>query len=323
MSRLVTVDSLVEAVRSQLHETNVEAVDTVIDILPALNRAQDFAVDIYSRYYPDPYLTHAVLTLSGGTQEYDIPDEAFEDRILKVEMSIGNSLGRPTYREVQRIAFTDISNYESASVSSIPYYYAVVGRKIRFVPVPSGTYNSRIWYIREPEKMVLQQGRVTVINITSNYLVVDQLGGDLQTTTDQLQSYINVIDGSTGEIRSTHQIQSLTGNRITIRTTPARSSVLGRTVTGVLPDTIEKDDYVCVVEGSCVPFLNSPTSNFAVQYAVNEMTRKLGGDVTPEVQMLKDLEDQVTRTWTGRETTLRVTKRSPIFGVTTRRLFWE
>lgn len=323
MSRLVTVDTLVDAVRSQLHETNVEAVDTTLDILPALNRAQNFAVDIYSRYYPDPFLKHQTLTLTGGTQEYDIPEEAFEDRILKVEMSIGNSLGRPTFREVQRISYTDVTNYESASVSNIPYYYAVVGRKIRFVPVPSGTYNSRIWFIRGPENMVLQQGRVTLINTASNYLVVDAIGGDLSTTADQLGSYLNVIDGQTGEVKSTHQIQSLSGNRITIRSTPARDTVLGRDVTGSLPSTIEKDDYVCSVSGSCIPFLNSPTSNFVVQYTINEMVRKLGGDVTAELQLLKDLEEQISRTWTGRETTLRVTKRSPIFGVTTRRLFWE
>lgn len=323
MSRLTTVDNLVDTVRGQLHETNVEAIDTNLDILPALNRAQDFAVDIYSRHYPDPFLKYQTLDLVGATQEYDIPEDAFEDRLVKVEITIGNTLGRPTYREVQRISFRDITNYESASVSNVPYYYAIVGRKIRFVPVPSGTYDARVWYIRNPEKMVLQQGRVTLINQTSNYFLVDAIGADVSTTTDQLGSYINLIDGQTGEVKSTHQVQSLSGNRVTIRTTPARDTVLNRAVTGSLPDTIEQDDYLAAVTGSCVPFLNAPTTNFVIQYAVNEMTRKLGGDVTAEFQMLKEFEDQIDRSWVGREQTLRVSKRSPVYGVLTRRLFWE
>lgn len=323
MSRLITVDNLVSTVRSQLHETNVEALDTTTDILPALNRAQDFAVDIYSRHYPDPFLQYQTLTLVGGTQEYSIPEDAFEDRLLRVEIAVGNSSGRPTYREVQRISYHDITNYESASTSSVPYYYAVVGRKIRFIPMPSGIYNARIWFIRNPEKMVTQQGRITLVSVASNYVVVDTLGTDLSTATDQLGSYFNIVDGQTGEVKSTHQIQSLTGARITIRTIPVRTTILNRTVTGAIPTTIEQDDYVCAVDGSCVPFLNAPTSNFVIQYAVNEMVRRLGGDVTAEYQMLKDFEEQINRTWSGREQTLRVGKRSPVYGVMTRRLYWE
>lgn len=323
MSRLLTVDNLVDTVRGQLHETNVEAVDTQMDILPALNRAQDYAVDIYSRHYPDPYLKYSTVNLIGGTQEYDISEDAFEDRLLRVEIEVPSGSGRATYREVQRISFRDATFYESSSVSNAPYYYSIVGRKIRFIPTPSGTYDARVWYVRNPENMVLQQGRVTLINQTSNYLLVDGIGSDLSTTTDQFGSYFNIVDGQTGEVKSTHQVQSLSGNRITIRTTPARDTVLNRDITGAIPDTIEQDDYVCSVSGSCVPYLNAPTSNFIIQYAVNEMTRKLGGDVTAESQMLKDLEEQVSRTWSGREQTLRVGKRSPVFGTQVRRLYWE
>jgi hypothetical protein len=123
MARILkTVDDLVSQVRSLLDEQNVDAISTETDLLPALNRAQDFAVDIYSRFYPEPYIKELSVDLTTA-QEYDIPEDAFEDRIIHMEVEV-----QGTRREVQRIAFHDFSNYESSSSTNVPYYYAVYGR---------------------------------------------------------------------------------------------------------------------------------------------------------------------------------------------------
>lgn len=321
---LYTVDNLVSEVRSMLDETNVDSISTSDDILPSLNRAQDYAFDIYARTYPEPILGYSTLTLTGGTQEYSIPDTAFEDRVLKVEMLIGSNNGGTSSREVQRVSYRDLTNYESASQSNIPYYYAVVGRKIRFVPTPTGTYNARLWYLRNPEKLVLPQGRVTIVNTVGNYVIVDSAGSDLVTESDQLGSYVNVIDGQTGEVKTTLQIANINENKITFRSVPQRSSVLKRTVNGSFASTdISQDDYLSNIQGICVPYYGSPTTNFLIAYAVAELNRKLGDDNAREEEILKKFEQQVERTWVGREKQMRVQKRNQNFGVPTKRWYYE
>lgn len=319
-----TVENLVNEVRQQLDEMNRDSVSTEADILPTLNRAWDFAADILSRKYPEPLLKYTTLDLQGGQFEYDIPEDVFEDRILKLETMVPVGTGRANYIEIQRISYRDITNYESATVSSFPLYYCIIGRKIRIVPQPSGSYNARMWFIRNPEKLVMPQGRVTIIDSSAspNYIIVDQADGNLTTQSDQLASYVNVIDGQTGEIRGSLQIQSIVDNKITFRTTPTRSSVLNREIQKLSDIQIQQDDYICAIDGICVPYFGRPTSNFLIQYAVSEITRKLGGAAETEEAVLKKFEQQVERTWAGRQQDLRVKKKSNVWGTNTRRYWW-
>lgn len=323
---LYTVQNLVDEVRSQLDEVNVESIDTNADILPALNRAQDFAFDILARKYPEPILKYTSLDLVGGQSEYDIPEDVFEDRISKLEISVpSGQTPRSTYREVQRISYRDLTDYESASESNIPYYYAIYGRKIKLVPTPTGVYSCRMWYLRNPEKLVLPQGRITVVNGASNYVLVDSAGSSLVTEADQLGSYVNFVDGQSGEIRGSAQIQINSSNKLTFRTSPLRTTVLNREILGDLTDITELlvDDYIAPIDGTCVPYFSKPTSNFIIQYAVAELTRKLGGAADMESKVLEKFEQQVERTWAGRETTLRVKKRSHVFGRPIKRWYFE
>lgn len=310
MARLLyTVSDLVAAVRSLLDESNQDSVSTELDILPSLNRGLTFGYDILARKYPEPILTHETLTLSGGTQEYDIPEGYFEDRLLKVEIEIPSG-SSATYREVTRISYRDISRFETTAPSAVPTAYVILGRKIRLLGSPSGIYSARIWGLREPEALVLPQGRVTHISIGSRYVVVDEIGADISTESDQLESYVNLVDGQTGEIRATLQIANLVDNKATFRSVPLRSTVLGRTVVGEIPTTVQQDDYLCAVSGSCVPSSSVALSNFLIEFSVAEMMGKLGEDRTGEEQILDKFEKQLERSWVGRENKMRVQSRS-------------
>lgn len=311
---LYTVEQMAESVRSRIDELNRDTIDTSRDILPALNRALEYAVDIYAKHYVDPFLAYTTLDVTSAT-EYSLPEDVYEDRIVKLEMSIGGGI----YQEVDRISYRDITNYESGSSSPTPYYYTVIGRKLRLLPTPSGTYDARLWYVKYPEQLVLPQGRVTTVNIANNYVVVDTAGADLTTETDQLNNYINIVNSRTGELRGTFQIATIDDGRITIRTVlppSGRTSVFGKEVLTSLADVgVNKDDYVCVAAGTCVPYLASPTSNFLIQFAVAELSRQLGVNSVEEEQVLSKFEDQVKRTWSGRETTIRISKKSASFGL--------
>ncbi len=325
--RLYTVQDLLDETRSLIDESNRDSVDDVVDLLPSLNRGLDYAFDIYARRYPEPILTHAFFPLVGGQAEYDIPDEVFEDRVQKIEIQVPsgpNASDRATFREITAASYRDISDFESSSQTNFPYYYTIFGRKIRFVPTPSGTYGARIWYLVNPEKLKQPQGRITVVNSAQNYVVVDSAGDGLTTEADQLGSYINFVDGQTGVIKGSAQIQLLpASNKVVIRGTPFRDVVLGRTIDGTLPSDLAPDDYISPIDGTCVPYFGKPTSNFLIQYASCEMIRKLGGNADAEDKVLDKFEKQVERSYSRRPQTQRVKKRSQIWGIPTRRFYWE
>jgi hypothetical protein len=253
------------------------------------------------------------LSLTSADQEYDIPEDVFEDRIEKIEIMIPGGTGG-TYREVQRISYRDITNYETPGRAAVPYYYTVYGRKMRFVPGPTGQYTARMWYLRNPEKLIEPQGRVTIINNAGNYVILDQAGTDLTTESDQLASFVNIIDGQTGIIKGSLQIANIVSGKVTFRTTPLRTSVLNKAITGDLSSVeVEKDDYISLIEGTCVPYFGKPVTNFLIQFTVAEITRKLGGESDKEEAVLEKFEKQISRTWAGREETLRIKKRSRIW----------
>jgi hypothetical protein len=320
--KLYTVQEIATSVRARLDEMNRDSIDDERDILPALNRALEYAVDIYSRHYPDPYIASTTVQLVNGQQDYDIPEEVFEDRVIKVDLKGTTNY----YQDIVRVSYRDLANYETEGTTATPFYYATVGRKLHVLPTPTDTYSLRIWYVKNPEQLVLPQGRVTVVgdgsNQANNYVVVDTPGSQLTTESDQLESYVNVINSKTGEIRATLQIASIDDGRVTFRSFTSRTEVLGRTVgDSVAGIGVTKDDYLCICTGICVPYLSSPTSNFVIQFAIAELSRQLGVNGVEEEQVLQKFEDQVKKTWAGREPTTRIAKRSQAFGTNIRK--WQ
>lgn len=330
MSQIITTDDLISDVRSMLDEDNRVSVTDAEDILPALNRAQNYAANLLSRHYDAPMLKKVEVTTVQGQKEYVIPEDAFEEKLEKVEVKV-NDLFYP----LQRVSFRDISLFESQSSTSIPYYYVVVGNKYRVIPTANAAYPLRIWYLEDPMPLVQSQGRINITNAASNYIIVDDIGSDVTTESDQLQSYVNIIDAQSGRRKATFQVKTINGNQITFKTSPSRSTVrnisIDTDMTSLLvnsdtnndgPDvTIEPDDYVCIITGTAVPFFKKPFSNFLVQYAIAEIRRKLGGPAELEQRVLKELEEQVERSWVGRENDLRVSKKNNNWDLPIRRYY--
>lgn len=313
--RLTTTD-LIEEVRSLLDESNRANVSDELDILPALNRAQDVAANILARHYEAPLLTYKSLQLTQGQSEYDIPEDAFEQRLEKCEVYITS-----VYYPVKRIDYRDITLYETPTRTNVPYYYAVIGTKFRLLPTPTAVYPLRIWYLKDPEALVAPQGRITVVNTTGNYLIVDDAGTSLTSAMDNLDSYVNIVDGQTGNIKATMQVQSINGNKVTFKSSPSRDTVLNKTISGSIPATVERDDFVCLIHGTCIPVFKKPFSNYLIQFAVAEIQRKLGGPADLELKVRDELEKIVERSWVGRENFLRVQKRNRNWQVPSRRYF--
>jgi hypothetical protein len=316
MSRRLSVTDLLADVRSMIDEDNLENISDDLDILPALNRAQDYAANILARHYESPMLKKTDVALTAGESEYDIPEDAFEQRLEKVEVN-----PQQVFYPLKRLDFRDVTLYETPTRVNVPYYYTVIGSKFRLLPNPTASFPLRIWYLKDPDFLVKPQGRLTFINTTDNFITVDEIGSDLTTEVDELESYINLVDGQTGEIKRTMQIKSISGTKITFKTTPTRTSVLNRTVSGTIGTDVAEDDFICTIFGTAVPFFKKPFSNFLIQYAIAEIQMKLGGPADIALRVRKELEEQVERSWVGREQSLRVKKRSRNWAVPTRRYF--
>lgn len=314
--RTKLVDDLINDVRSLLDEENQAAVDDDRDILPALNRAQDIAANILSRHYDDPMLVHQDVVLQPNKQEYDIPDDAFEQKLEKVELK-NNQLFYP----LERISYRNITSFESSSRINIPYFYCVVGNKYRIIPGPTNINSLRIWYLYDPLPLVKQQGRITLVNAAENYILVDGVGTELTTESDQLDSYVSIVDGQSGVRKGSFQIKSIIDNKITFKSVPSRTTVLNIEINDDLnalvdnedlPITVDPDDYICVIKGNCIPFFKKPFSNYLISHAVAELSViKLGGDSTMIKDVVDAMEKLVEHSWVGRESTMVVKKKNP------------
>lgn len=312
MSQRITVTDLISEVREMTNEENKTSVSDETDILPALNRAQNYAVDILARYYKEPLLTRAAIATVAGQTEYDIPADALEQRLLKVEV---NQNG--VFTEVPDLGYQDAGFYERPNiVTSVPAYYTILGNKFQVYPASTGTFQLRVWYLRDVLPLVPVEGRVNILNAASNYLIVDAVGADLSTSSDDLASFVNIVDGSDGTLKGTLQIQSIDStNKITFKSVPTRTTVLDLTIDTDLANLasgkiVAVDDYICLSSGSCVPFLKKPLANFLIQYAVAEITRKLGGEAGLEEQVLAKFEKQVEKSWVQRPSTFKVRRTS-------------
>ena len=324
--RSITTRSIISQIRSLLDENNEAEISDSIDLLPALNRGYDDSMDIIARKYPDAMIQPLTVPIVPGQALYDIPVDAFQQRIEKVEAFVNGF-----YTEIKRIAYNDITAYDVPS-SGTPYYYAVMGTQYKLAPPPRGINGIRIWYIPEQSPLVLEYGRITTYHFGNplntndpSYVTMTDVQDPTQVSQDitSLASFVNVIDNRSGRIKATLQVQSVVNSRITFKSIPTRPTVQGRTVSDKLPADISRDDYICPVDGTCIPFMRSPLTNFLISYTVADIKAiKLDADPQVVVQMLDKFEKRVERLWIRREQELRVGKASRIWGPRARN-FWS
>jgi len=314
---MTTTTRLISQVRNQLQETNDKPITDQM-IISALNRGQSFAFDIYARYYPDPLLVEEGPLNADADNEITIPENVFEDRMQKIELE---QSGQRYY--IERISYRDTTPLNNTNFGLRPTHYSIIGRQIRLYPTSGNSgLNYYIWYLKELEELQVPQGRVRSLTVstpsTNAFVVVDSVGSDLDTS-DDYGKYVNFCDSQTGLIKGTLEIQKIEGTKITFKKTLSRTSVENRTISDDLPATLEIDDYLAPIGGTAVLQFRRPTENFVIQFAVAEIRRALGYDVGLEQSALDRFEQQVKRTWAGRETTLRIKRKNPIW---TSRTFW-
>jgi hypothetical protein len=245
-------------------------------------------------------------------RDYDIPKRAFGRRIEKIEISTANNVAW----EVKRISNHDRTYFITSSQSTRPFYMTIKRNKIQLYPKPTGDLNIEIHFNRRPEPLVLPQGRVTQFGTDGDgkdFVLVDAIGSQLNLTpTVELDTFVNVVDFITGEVKATLQLADLdpTLKKVKFRTATTRTRVLLQDVDTALPATIQDDDYICLVRGTCVSEIDEAYIDFVLQYAVVAIRRRFGEPVQDELIELNDQRKEIEKMWSGRESTTRVRKSS-------------
>lgn len=323
MALLQTTSDLVDEVRSLTNELNQDALKAERDILPALNRAQDHMMSILSKHYPEPYLVEYSFDIVPSRAAYTIPEDAWSDMVTKIEVVPPGSSRR---YEVERAKYRDATKFRSSAKPNIPAYYIVRGREVELIPGASGSFDGIMWYLRAPEQLVLPQGRITLVSAAENRIKVDEIGDSISTENDALESWVNIVDGQTGIIKATCQIQQTIGTQDIIfkssinpnLLTPA-GTILNRTPVTDLTSVvniegslnINPNDYICSIKGTCVPYFFQPARNFIVSHAAADCGRAIG---VPSDSMYRERDmfiKEVKSAWAGREATLRIKNANP------------
>lgn len=303
----ITVDDLLLETRQQLDESNEDDVGDD-DILRALNRGQRKACSILTRKYHEYFLAPIAVTTTGSVGAYSIPESAYGRRINQITVTRGNFEFPLT-----RVAFSDLAKYKSASQVSLPSVYAIVGRQYYIRPIPVAAASITVWITKAPETLVVSQGRISTISVASNYVLLDALGDGLTASTADLGAYVNIVDAQTGEIKVSLQIASTTAatSKLTFKSSGlTAATVYNRTIDVAIPTTVEVNDLVCAIQGTCVPDLPDSCVDYMTQFAAVEIRRRFMEDVQAELIALKDLETEIERQWVGRQLSSRVANNS-------------
>ena len=303
----ITVNDLLEQTRAQLDESNSDDVSDD-DIVAALNRGQRKAANVLVKHVPELLITSTTQSTTAGTDTYDVPEDAWGRRVNQITV-VRNSTEYP----LKRVAYRDLHRYTSASQVSVPQVYALKGRSYVVKPTPSAGVTLKLWYPRAFETLVVPQGRITAVSVGSSYVLLDALGSDLTTSTAALGAFVNIVDAQTGEIKVSLQTNAITTatKQVSFKTSGLTyATVYNRTIATAITSDVETNDYVCAVQGTCIPDLPDSCLDFLIQYAVTEIKRRMGETVQEEAALLKALETDVERQWAGRESSHTISNRS-------------
>jgi hypothetical protein len=306
---MTTVDELVDQVRSQMDEEDTSNLSDR-EILDALNRAQNRAAAIFSREYEQFFWNSTTITTTAGTSTYDIPSDAFNRVIKKLEVEQGSG----NRWEIRAISPKEATLHRTSGQVSVPSLFTLTKNTIEIFPKPTGGVTIHVHYTKAPHKLVKSQGRISSYDATNERVIVDTLGDDISTSTTGFNSYINVIDYTTGDIKATLQVSAIntTTKQVSFKTASlTRSTVLGRTIATALPSDISEDDYLAVVTGTCVPEVPGGHVDYLIQHAVVELRRRFGESVVQEIEARDNLETELKKTWAGRPLTTRVRNANP------------
>jgi hypothetical protein len=317
-NKRLLIENIMGEIRRMAGEQNTDGNIPDDMLLDAINRASKEAAMLLGRYYPVPLITKTNLMTTTSEPELDMPEDCLEGRVLKVELMLPSA----PPRELLAISPEDNHKFEEAEGTvTYPNVWFEVGftRKIRVLPQPMAGLTLRVWYVKDLPELAISQGKITNITnlLTSNYLLVDEVGDDLTATLTEDGSHVSIVDGQTGLIKATYEVSNVnsTTGRITFASSPTVSTIDNTTVTAPSSsDGVALGDFLCVAPFSCISQIRSPFVEYIKQYAFALIQQVNGADAQIAYAALNRLEKFVKSMDKGKPSTLRVSQRSHAYG---------
>lgn len=318
------VDSIIAEIRLIVGEHNDISSASDELILRLLNTAQEEAAQLLGRHYCEPLLTYVEYTIMPGTRDYPVPEDCFEERILKCEC-YQNTVTPPF--PMLRTGFNEdlASAYSGNTVSMLPEAWMQIGttRSVRVFPTPIGGAKLRMWYMKKPDDLVTSEGRIkSIVNDTT--LEVDTFGTLISNDVDADGSHLSIIDGQTGFIKAILEVASVNtaAATLTFSTNPLVNKIEGvpvgtpsfLTVNSDVKYNIDIGDYLCLAPYTCIPVIRQPVINFIKQYAVALVQTNLGADHDVANKALDKMQKFVESMDSGKQNHYRVTLKSEAYG---------
>lgn len=318
MARVPDTTALIQEIRDQSNERNQSAFkdDAIVRVL---NRGLKYITSELARQWEEPLLARVEFNPSDYDREHGLPlpPDCFEERVVYVQVATPIAPTPVPMRSYTQIASLDIRG----STTFIPLAAYQRERHLFLAPSPSQAYPILVDYVRMADPIVQTIGRINTVGGggTPDSVTLDADTMDLglvSANSDNRLSYVNLVDGMTGEILSTRQVQRIDGSKVTFRSAVVRGEVEGRVVApnfdGVDP---EPDMYLCPVAGTCVPQYGTMFYNFLVEYSVAAIDRALGDALVAIAKQIADRAAEAARQQrAGRPNTLRVKNRSRVWG---------
>lgn len=296
---MLTVQELLNDVVSRIDINNRKSMTQEADLMPAINRAWGRTVATIAlkseEYFMATQVYDTISVGEDGDQFVLVPEDALHQRIMSVEYVWPSEGVDPCWHKAQLINQQEAYKYRDLSTDlTEDITWFVMGRKL-FLISSETILKVKVHYVKRPPSLVLPQGQIYAYDETQKLLVVSALGADLSLQISDAGNFINIVDGQTGDIKSTHQILSMDGTtKLYIRETPLRTNFRGLPLTGSFPATLEIDDYICLGTGTCVVPFEDPVYSTLLEIAVAELDAKMGeGDKEVARRTLKEFEKKV------------------------------
>lgn len=278
MSRGETIQDMIDQLRSVIEEENTAQIKDDRDLLPLINNAHKKAFEILAQIYPEPIMTFQTFDVS--SQVWTLPENIYQDKVILMVWVDGNDMRIVECKKSSPMKFIEKQQNVCAGY---PTSYIVAGRKIKFSsPPPAGRLT--VFYLTELNTLVRPIAVIDELEGTDK-LYFSELDAEYSPSADRLDGYLNVIDGQTGLIKASVQVKTLGTDYIEIREIPDRTRVLNRNIstnlTTLVDDfgealTIEADDYLCAITGTCVIPYMSMVESYIRQDCIAALKRNQG-----------------------------------------------
>lgn len=155
-------------------------------------------------YDSDYYLLSDSFSTVNGTENYALPTDFYKLRGVDVSDGGDEYISLRPFNFNERNSKNEISSY---AVSGGYFRYRLAGSNLMLNPVPTGTYNIRIWYAPLATKLVADGDTLDDLNQFSEYVIVDAAIKMMQ----KEESDVSVLMAQKGDIRK--RIENMAQNR--------------------------------------------------------------------------------------------------------------